>query len=177
MGPFKVKVMTNVHVWYNLDCASFKLYAESKKFHLISHIRREPLDNKYLAYVINSLTKQSEDKALHVLVLSNRDVQLRSIDQLLKSVNLLYQITECRQNTKFICIDLLSGQSYIIKKIKKQLTDIASHNNEVQSLRNFGCRLSSDDFVSRTRLTSAGSKKVEEKLIRVITSIVRKNYF
>ena len=131
--------MTNVHVWYNLDCASFKLYAESKKFHLISHIRRDPLDKKYLAYIINTLTKQSEDKALHVLVISNRDVQLRSVDQLVNSVNLLYQITECRQNTKFICIDLLSGKSYIIKQIKKQLTDIALLNNEVQSLRNFGC--------------------------------------
>ena len=164
--------MTTIHVWYNTDYTSYTLRPNINKHSLVSHIRSESLDKPYLTHIVNSVSRKSSSPALHVLILTNKDVQIRQPELLPHLVNILYQVSECQSNAKFVCIDLLSGKSSIIKQVKQFLIEAAFENRSAHHFHDLGRRLSPDDFLSRSKLSLPGSRRVESKLVRIIMETI-----
>ena len=164
--------MVRVHIWYNSDCSALKFRHLTKYCHLTSHIRNQSLHNKYLTHFIHTVTKETSSTEIHLLILTNLDLQLKVVDQLLNVLNTICQVTELKENCHFICIDLLSGKSRIIKQIKKQLAENFSTKLAVKDL---GRHLRVGDFVSRARLTLSASRKIELKISKIIREILKHN--
>ena len=164
--------MTTIHVWYNSDYTSYTLRPHINRHLLISHIRQEPLDKSYLTHMINSISRKNSSPTLHVIILTNKDVQIRQPELLPHLVNILYQVSDCQSNSKFVCIDLLSGKSSIIKQVKQFLIEAAFENRSAHQFHDLGRRLSSDDFLSRSKLSLPGSRKVELKLVKIIMETI-----
>jgi len=164
--------MTTIHVWYNSDYTSYSLRPYINRHQLISHVRLDPLDKSYLTHILNSVTRKGSSPVLHVLVLTNKDVQVRQPELLPHLVNILYQVSECQSNSKFVCIDLLSGKSSIIRQVKQFLIEAAFENRSAHHFHDLGRRLSPDDFLSRSKLSLPGSRKVELKLVKIIMETI-----
>jgi hypothetical protein len=164
--------MTNIHIWYNTDCTNFKFHEIPTQHHVSSHIRSDPLDKRYLTHILHTLTQREDEPNLHILVLTNRDVQIRDPELLIQAVNVIYQVINCREHFKLVCINLLYGKSSIIKQVKEQLIYIANKNRSLQSMRDLGRSLRCGDFISRSKLSTPRSRDVEMKIIQIINETI-----
>ena len=166
-----MKLSTNVHLWYNSDYSSHQVRTKICQYNVISHIRPDALDKKYVNHMINTLVQKQYQKDLHILVITNRDVNLYHPELLADHLNILFKVSDYREQSKlskFICIDILSGQNQIIKNTKRQLLDVAWENQKIHNLHDLGWDLTSVDIFSRSKLTAFGNRKVENQILDII---------
>ncbi len=103
------------------------------------------------------MTQKEFQKDLHIQIVTNRDIQVHHPELLAKHVNLLFKISNCRDQSrlsKFICIDILNGKSNIIKNTKRQLLDPAWETQSIQYLHDLSWDLSPADIFTRSKLTA-----------------------
>ncbi len=133
------------------------------------------MDKSYLTHLINTMTQREYQKDLHILIVSNRDIQIYHPEWLSEYVNLLFKISDCRDQSrlsKFICIDILNGKSAVIKNAKRQLLDAAWETQSIQNLHDLGWDLSPADVFTRSKLTACGNRKIESQIADIIKTLL-----
>ena len=169
LGAMPSSVVTEVHIWYNFqtDFKELKLSLEPNT--LITHIRTQPLNKKYLSKIVHFITKSTSKLVIHILVLSNSDVQICRPNLLPELLELLFKIAECRPKMKFICLDLITGSNRIINFIKHKLLQKAFTNHALHSFYEFGRSFGPRDLHSLGRFSLSGKEKLKDKLLEIIS--------
>lgn len=170
-----MKTFTNIHLWYNSDYSSHKIRAKINDYNIISHQRPHSLDRSYMTHIIHTITQKQFSKDLHILVLTNRDVQIYHPEILSEFLDLLFKVSQCRDQSrlsKFICIDILHGKSDIIKNSKRQILETAWQNQNIGALHDLGWDLTPTDIFTRSKLTAAGNRKIENQILDIINMLL-----